>query len=77
MAITTVLLQVSNQPLYNRLIEDALISYTIHNYLNDDDKRCPSLFPMTKSAIWAMDVIQQFSFKDLKGEVKEFVVYDQ
>ena len=77
MAITSVLWQVPNQPLYNGLEEDALISYTFHNYLNDGDMTWPLLFPMTKSAIKAMDVIQQLTDKELEWDVKQFVVSGQ
>ncbi len=74
MAVTAVLWQVPNQPLYNDLTEDALISYTFHNYLKDGDMTWPLLFPMTKSAIRGMDVIQQFADKERKWDIKEFVV---
>ncbi len=77
MAVTAVLWQVPNQPLYNGLSEDALISYTLHNYLNDGDMTWPLLFPMTKSAIKAMDAIQQFTDKELEWKVKEFLISGQ
>ena len=77
MAVTAVLWQVPNQPLYNDLTEDALISFTFHNYLNDGDMTWPLLFPMTKSAIRGMDVVQQFSGKEMKWDVKQFVVSGQ
>jgi PhoPQ-activated pathogenicity-related protein len=74
MTIAAILWQVPNQPLYDDLTEDALISYTLHNYLNDHDLTWPLLFPMTKSAIKAMDVVQKFSKKELKWKVKHFIV---
>jgi PhoPQ-activated pathogenicity-related protein len=74
MTIAAIIWQVPNQPLYNDLTEDALISYTLHNYLNDHDMNWPLLFPMTKSAIRAMDVVQKFSKKELKWKVKHFIV---
>ncbi|WP_423127052.1 PhoPQ-activated pathogenicity-related family protein [Gaoshiqia sp. Z1-71] len=73
-AIVAIVWQVPNQPLYDNLTEDALISYTLHNYLNDKDYTWPLLFPMTRSAIGAMDVIQHFSKKELKKKVNYFVV---
>ena len=48
MTIAAIIWQVPNQPLYDDLTEDALISYTLHNYLNDHDLTWPLLFPMTK-----------------------------
>jgi PhoPQ-activated pathogenicity-related protein len=74
MTIAAILWQVPNQPLYDDLTEDALISYTLHNYLNDRDFTWPLLFPMTKSAIRGMDVVQQFSRKEIKWKVKHFIV---
>lgn len=66
--------QIPNQPLYDNLEEDALISYTLHNYLNDHDFTWPLLFPMTKSAVRAMDVVQQFAKKEIKKKISHFIV---
>lgn len=74
MSIVALLWQVPNQPLYDDLNEDALISFTLHNYLQDHDFSWPLLFPMTKSAIRAMDAVQEFSKKTLKRKVEHFVV---
>ncbi len=73
-AVTAVLSQVPNQPLYNGLKEDALISFTLHNYLKDKDFTWPLLFPMTKSAVRAMDAVQQFSSQILRHDISGFVV---
>lgn len=73
-AITSIVWQIPNQPLYDDLTEDALISYTLHNYQNDHDFTWPLLFPMTKSAVKAMDVVQLFSKKELKRDVEKYVV---
>lgn len=73
-SVIAVLWQVPNQPLYDNLTEDALISKTLHNYQNDHDFNWPLLFPMTKSAIRAMDIIQEFSKKELHHKVNGFVV---
>jgi len=74
MTIVALVWQVPNQPLYGDLTEDALISYTLHQYLGDHDFTWPLLFPMTKSAIRGMDVVQQFSQKEIKRKVNQFVV---
>jgi PhoPQ-activated pathogenicity-related protein len=74
MTIVAIIWQVPNQPLYDDLTEDALISYTLHNYINDHDLTWPLLFPMTKSAVRAMDVVQKFSRKELRWKVKHFIV---
>ncbi|MDP2338765.1 MAG: PhoPQ-activated protein PqaA family protein [Bacteroidota bacterium] len=73
-SIVALLWQVPNQPLFDDLTEDALISYTLHNYLQDHDFTWPLLFAMTKSAVRGMDVVQQFAKKDLKKIVNHFIV---
>lgn len=60
-AITAILWQVPRQPLFNGLYEDEIVSYTFHQFLNNHDYTWPLLFPMAKSAIRAMDAIQDFS----------------
>lgn len=73
-AIVAVLKQTPNQPLYNNLTEDALISFTLHNFKKDNDYSWPLLFPMVKSAVSAMDAIQEFSKQQLSHQVSRFVV---
>lgn len=73
-AIVALLKQTPNQPFFDDLTEDALISYTLHNFKKDKDYTWPLLFPMVKSAVKAMDAVQQFSQKQLKHTVNRFVV---
>ncbi len=73
-SIVAVLRQTPNQPLYNDLTEDALISFTLHNFKKDGDYTWPLLFPMVKSAVRAMDAIQEFSKEQLQHPVNRFVV---
>lgn len=73
-AITAVLFQVPNQPLFNGLTEDALVAFTLSNYLEDKNFTWPLLFPMTKSAIRAMDAIQQFSQQFFGKEISYFLI---
>src|SRR5688572_9877259 len=72
--IVVLLRQTPNQPLYKDLTEDALISYTLHNFKKDGDYSWPLLFPMVKSAVRAMDAVQEFSKQTLKHDIKRFVV---
>jgi PhoPQ-activated pathogenicity-related protein len=73
-AIVAQLRQTPNQPFFGDLTEDALISYTLHHFKKDKDYSWPLLFPMVKSAVKAMDVVQEFSKQKLNHDVKRFVV---
>ena len=73
-AIIAILRQTPNQPLYSNLTEDALISYTLHQFKSDGDYTWPLLFPMTKSAIRAMDAVQEFAQNELHQEINRFIV---
>jgi PhoPQ-activated pathogenicity-related protein len=73
-AVVSIIWQVPNQPRYGGKTEDELISMTLHNFQKDSDYTWPLLFPMTKSAIRAMDAIQEFSSKQLNLKVNQFVV---
>ncbi|WP_428656378.1 PhoPQ-activated pathogenicity-related family protein [Runella sp.] len=73
-AIVALLKQAPNQPLYGKLTEDALISYTLHNFKKDGDYSWPLLFPMVKSAVKAMTAVQEFSKQTLKHDVNGFLV---
>lgn len=73
-AIVVQLRQTPNQPFFGDLTEDALISYTLHNFKKDKDYSWPLLFPMVKSAVRAMDVVQEFAKQKLHHDVQKFVV---
>jgi PhoPQ-activated pathogenicity-related protein len=74
-AVTAMLSQVPNQPLFGGKKEDEIISYTYHQFLADHDNTWPLLLPMVKSAEKAMDAVQQIiSLKTKNHEVKQFVL---
>ncbi len=73
-SVVAIVRQTPNQPLYNGLTEDALISKTLHEFKSDKDYSKPLLFPMVKSAVKAMDAIQEFMQQDKHHAVNRFVV---
>ena len=73
-AVAAIIRQTPNQPLYDGLVEDQLISFTLHNFKNDGDFTWPLLFPMVKTAVRAMDAVQEFTKKELNTMVNSFIV---
>lgn len=73
-AVVAVIHQVPNQPLFGTLTEDALISKTLHDFKEDGDYSKPLLFPMVKSAVRAMDAVQEFSRQNHNHPISKFVV---
>lgn len=69
-----VLENIPNQPLFNNLREDSLIAYTFAKALETGDMTWPLLLPMTKSAVRAMDVLQEYSRQSMKSKISGFVV---
>jgi PhoPQ-activated pathogenicity-related protein len=66
------LFNVPNQPLWE-MREDDLIAHTFEQYLATSDASWPLLFPMTKSAIRAMDAVQKAT-KGTSNPIRRFVV---
>ena len=73
-APVAVLLQVPQQPVFGGLREDQIISYTFQKYLETQDDDWPLLLPMVKSAVRAMDTVQQFAHDNWQLDIKHFMV---
>lgn len=72
--VAAVLAQVPNQPILDGRSEDAAIAYTFDQFLKTGEKDWPLLFPMAKSAIRAMDAVQQVCESEAKVKVSKFFV---
>ncbi len=69
------LYQIPNQPLLEgNLSEDDLIAETFVRYLKTKDENWPVLFPMVKSVVKAMDVLQVFGKKEWGQSIEKFIV---
>lgn len=73
-AAAAIVNNVPNQPLYDGREEDALIAFTFEQYVKSGDATWPLLFPMVKSAVRAMDVLQALADKEFGGRINRFVV---
>lgn len=55
-----VLHDIPNQPLFEGLYEDALVSFTFSKFIKTGDEEWPLLLPMVKAAARSMDCLEEF-----------------
>lgn len=72
--ICAFLFDVPNQPLFDGKVEDELIAYTLAQCLDTGDTDWPLLLPMTRSAVRAMDAVQEFLRAKGRAAPERFVV---
>ena len=73
-AVTAVVEQIPNQPLFGDLTEDALIAYTFDQFLATGEGDWPLLLPMAKAAVRAMDAVRRIANDELGCAVDGFLV---
>jgi PhoPQ-activated pathogenicity-related protein len=73
-AMTALINNVPNRPLYDGRKEDALIAFTFDQYLRTGDTSWPLLFPMVKSAVRGMDTVQALARQEFGQKISRFVV---
>jgi len=68
-----ILYHIPNQPLFNGLTEDALISYTWVKYMETGDEDWICNFAMVKATLRAMDCLQEFAQQQWQTKLRGFV----
>jgi len=73
-AVTAILQQIPNQPLFENLKEDDLIAHSYVKYLDGGNSNWPLLLPMVKSVVRAMDTIETISTEKFTRKIDQFIV---
>ncbi|MFM2094199.1 MAG: hypothetical protein RIS70_1323 [Planctomycetota bacterium] len=69
-----VLLHVPQQPIFDGKQEDAIIAYTFEEFMRTKDPEWPLLLPMVKSAVRAMDAVEQVCKAEWNLGIESFTV---
>ena len=73
-APVAIVCQVPEQPLFDGMHEDEIISYTFEEFCKTGDCDWPLLLPMVKSAVRAMDAVEEFTAEEWNLEIDKFLV---
>jgi PhoPQ-activated pathogenicity-related protein len=73
-APVAVLLQVPQQPMFEGMVEDEIISFTFAKFFETGDAEWPLLLPMVKSTVRAMDAVQEFAGEQWHLDIEHFLV---
>jgi PhoPQ-activated pathogenicity-related protein len=69
-----VIRQVPEQPMFDGKKEDQIIALTFAKYFETGETDWPLLLPMVKTAVRAMDAVQEFAKQEWQSEVEHFLV---
>ncbi len=72
--LLAVVMQVPQQPIFDGKVEDQIISYTFLRFMLTQDNEWPLLLPMVKSAVRAMDAIQDYTQREWSVKIEHFTV---
>lgn len=73
-APVAVVRQVPQQPIFDGMFEDQIISFTFSKFYQTGDAEWPLLLPMVKSAVRAMDAVEEFTAQEWDVDVERFLV---
>jgi PhoPQ-activated pathogenicity-related protein len=73
-APVAILRQVPQQPIFDGRKEDQIIALTFANYLKTGESDWPLLLPMVKSAVRAMDTVQELAKQEWQMDIEHFMV---
>ncbi len=68
------LLHVPQQPIFDGMVEDEIISLTFAKFFLTGDAEWPLLLPMVKSAVRGMDAVQEFTRQEWQLEIEAFTL---